>query len=245
MVRIEARTARVDGVTLVEATLLHDGPGSRRVRVESELDGPVWPPRRQGVPEAGWDREAGTLTVEVSPGDRLGIGFATPADPADPPVSVVESERVGDGGGGIGSSAAAVVRALGDPSPPPDALPAPAGSDPDPEKRSDDSGFASPPTDDPERDDANRRATADPSVDRSAKTDPDPAPGGYPAVAAWLSAVERRIHGGPDDRLAADAKRLRAVARRAITLAERADRPVERGSGPPATGETQPAGETR
>jgi hypothetical protein len=213
--RLSATTRRAGGVTFVEATLENDAPDARRVRVESELDGPVWPPRREGVPAAGWDPEDGTVAVTLGPGECAGLGFASPADPVDPPVSVAGTERATPDGG-IAASPAGVVRVLGDPSPPDCAIPSgpadPGGTDTDAEE---------PPTD---------STATDGPAEGSTERDGKPGIGGYPAVAAWLSAVEERIEraggdGGP--RAAADADRLRTVARRAVELAERVDGGVE------------------
>jgi hypothetical protein len=230
--RLSATRQRTGGVTLVTATLENDGPDSRRVRIESELDGPVWAPRREGVPAAGWDPEAGTVAVTLSPGERTGIGFATPAAPADPPVSIVDAERATPDGG-IAASPAGVVRALGDPSPPgsavPTALPDPDGDDgtpPDTDVEASESESA-----DGTSDDEDRTSGAIEGADRPIEdgSRPDPGVGGYPAVTAWLSAVEERIECAQGDGTdsgtppTADAKRLRTVARRAVELAERAD----------------------
>lgn len=211
--QLSATTRRVGGVTFVEATLENDAPDARRVRVESELDGPVWPPRREGVPAAGWDPDDGTVAVTLSPGECAGLGFASPADPVDPPVSVAGTERASPDGG-IAASPAGVVRVLGDPSPPdcaiPSAPPGRKGGTPD------------------EGDDPVEPPDADGSDERE---EPPAGVGGYPAVLAWLSAVEGRIERSGDDsggpRPAADADRLRTVARRAVELAERVDGGVE------------------
>lgn len=72
------------GVTLVELVIESDR--RRRVRVESLLAGPVWPPRRDGRPLEGWDDRGVTLTVD--PG-RTPLGFASPAPPTSPPATLV------------------------------------------------------------------------------------------------------------------------------------------------------------
>ncbi len=220
MVELATRTERRGGITLVEAAVTNDGTTPRQVRLASELDGPVWPPRRRGVPAEGWTD--GTLTVQLSPGERVGLGFASPADPVDPPVSVVESRRASPDGG-IGETPTDVVRALGDPAPPRDVSPLANGSA---SGGGPGSGDAS---DTPE-------ATAD---GREVATDaPDSVPSkppGPPAVAAWLAAVERRIECGDDVAgtdpgaetvrpVTADPACLRAVAHHAARLAARAER---------------------
>ncbi|PSQ16283.1 hypothetical protein BRD00_11375 [Halobacteriales archaeon QS_8_69_26] len=118
MVRLVSRTRREGPVTLVEAALVNDGPLPRRVRVESRLDGPVWPPRRRGVPESGWDGR--TYAVALDAGERLGFGFASPAQPVDPPVALVADDPPAFDA--TPDTPADVVRALGDPAPPTDAV---------------------------------------------------------------------------------------------------------------------------
>lgn len=129
MVSLSWTTRRQGGVTLVEVRVAADR--ARRVRLANCLDGPVWPPRRQGIPEAGWDEDG--VEVDVPADGQVALGYATPADPADPPVEVARTDPVAptEGFGGradvpdIEPTPAGVVRALGDPRPPRDAVPAP------------------------------------------------------------------------------------------------------------------------
>ena len=115
---------------------------TRRVRVGNRLPGPVRPPRREGVPAAGWDD--GGFEGVVPPHERRALGYASPvaadesvgADSggdftADPPATLVWSERAGASAAETDPDAFAdeatpegVVRALGDPRPPADAVPA-------------------------------------------------------------------------------------------------------------------------
>lgn len=88
MVELDWETERTDGVTLVR--LYVTAEYRRRVRVASRLDGPVWPPRREGQPAAGWDGDA--FEGVVTPDERLVAGFATPAPPEDPPAEVVSEQ---------------------------------------------------------------------------------------------------------------------------------------------------------
>jgi len=88
MVTLDWETERTDGVTLVRLYVTSEY--RRHVRVENRLDGPVWPPRREGQPAAGWDGD--TYEGVVTPDDRLVAGYATPAPPADPPAAVVGEE---------------------------------------------------------------------------------------------------------------------------------------------------------
>lgn len=243
MVEITCRTDRREGVTLVEAVVRNDGDVTRRVRLEHALGGPVWPPRRRGVPVDDWNDDAVERTL--SPGERTGIGFASPAPPTSPPVRVAESRRVGEaverrgdrGEGAAGNAvdasevsaagdAADVLRELGDPSPPRDAVLPP-----------DDLG--EPPE------------AAEGTTERDAEEANEAREEGLPApVVEWFAAVEARVETVEDcaaatslpeatdavgdagdlaavesalDRLPADAAALRAAGRRAESLADRAD----------------------
>jgi len=93
MVTLDCETERTDGVTLVR--LYVTAEHRRRVRVENRLDGPVWPPRREGQPAAGWDGD--TFEGVVAPDERLVAGYATPAPPADPPAEVVGDDPAAPG----------------------------------------------------------------------------------------------------------------------------------------------------
>lgn len=108
MPTVDWHCRRIDGVTLVEAVVT--GDQRRQVRIENELDGPVWPPRRRGLPEAGWDDDGYEGTV--GPDERLVVGYASPAPPADPPV------RLAEGTPDDGLTPRDVVRTLGDGGPP-------------------------------------------------------------------------------------------------------------------------------
>lgn len=130
--RVEARA----GVSLVELLVANPTGVVRRVRIANRLDGPTWPPRREGVPEAGWDD--GGFEGLVPAGGRRALGYASPASPVEPPAEVVWTERAGDADlepdGSVDATPVGVVRALGDARPPADAVPTPAGeSPPDPD----------------------------------------------------------------------------------------------------------------
>ncbi|MFW5935376.1 MAG: hypothetical protein ACOCQL_05955 [Halolamina sp.] len=101
-------------VTLVHARLRNERATDRRVRLRNRLDGPVLPPRRHGVPEAGWDREGTTAVVPA--GERVAVGYACPAPAADPPVVVVEVTATE--GDAEEESPETAVRELGDHRPP-------------------------------------------------------------------------------------------------------------------------------
>ena len=83
---------RDSGVSLVRCRVHNESAVPRRVRIESQLDGPVLPPRRAGIPETGWD-EAG-VTFRLEPDERRALGFAALAEPVEPPVEVVRSSVV-------------------------------------------------------------------------------------------------------------------------------------------------------
>lgn len=87
MPTLTAETVRTDGVTFVE--LLVDAGRPHEVRIESRLDGPVWPPRTGGRPAPGWDETGVTATVEAG---RTPFGFATSAEPERPPAELVAAD---------------------------------------------------------------------------------------------------------------------------------------------------------
>lgn len=116
MAHLECTQESLDGVTLVECRLESEAP--ERVTLEATHEGPIWPPRRQGVPEAGWDEDG--WTGVVSPEGPLALGYATPAEPAPPAMELAASEPAPDEAETPGPRA--VLRALGDPRPPRDAV---------------------------------------------------------------------------------------------------------------------------
>ncbi|QDX40341.1 hypothetical protein [Salarchaeum sp. JOR-1] len=109
----DARTTRGD-VTLVMVLVENDAARERGVRVTNLLDGPVWPPRTNGVPDGGWS-PSGYETV-LAPGERRGVGYATPAPPDPNPVRVEPIEQRSS------PDRLDPVRDLADPRPPRDAL---------------------------------------------------------------------------------------------------------------------------
>lgn len=115
MATLDWQQRRTDGVTLVE--LLVTSERTCHVRIESTLT-PVWPPRRQGVPDTGWTDN--TFEGTIQDGGRLVLGFATPAEPTDPPAVLETEEEPSET-----VEPRDIVRALGDAAPPRDALPAP------------------------------------------------------------------------------------------------------------------------
>jgi hypothetical protein len=239
------------GVALVAVRLRNPTPVARRVRVQNRLAGPVLPPRTAGVPEAGWDRDG--VSVVVDPHETRPLGYACPLDtagedtPADPPAAVVSDERATAGeparpDADHETTVRAVVRDLGRPAPPRDAVPpvdadtAPARLDTDTlDAESTDTDSAHP--DDTDSNDTDPDDTADPPDDALP-----------PAVRTWLAGVERRVEaaerldadtpvsaatGAVEDldcsptalpaRLASDSRRLDALADRLDRLAARAE----------------------
>ncbi len=139
MATLECHTTSSDGVTLVELVVTSDT--RERVRVENCLDGPVWPPRRQGVPEDGWTDSG--YEGDVGPDDRLVAGYATPADPSDPPARLVSVDSTDDDSAVTPRD---VVRALGDPRPPREGVAVPDEShEPPPSAKSTETGSTEPP----------------------------------------------------------------------------------------------------
>jgi len=215
-----------DGVALVTVDLRNPSPVDRRVRVSNRLDGPVLPPRRAGVSDPGWDEDGFDGVVPAE--GRRALGYACPASPDRPPVTVTDAGRADER---ASDAAAVAVRELGDPRPPSDAIPTAAG-------------------------DVDTDADADGNVadDPEGPTDGAEVGDVPPAVDSWLAAVAERIERGErltdasvesatealdadgmdvpelSRRVSDDAAALRAVAERAATLADRAaavDVPIE------------------
>lgn len=232
----DTRVRRYGRVTLVDVVVENDGRRPRRVRVTSELDGPVWPPRREGVPEAGWD--GGEFSTRLDPGERRSLGFASPADPVDPPVSVDADAPTTDGGSAV--TPGALVRTLGDPRPPGDAVGRPTARTGDEPGTTAGTGAGTgtrargPASDGPSgsrpsgrnggeegaTEAGNRDGTGDAAERREGV-----GPQGAPAVRAWLAALEANVDPDPDaagvPATRPDPAVLRAVADRAGALADR------------------------
>jgi hypothetical protein len=258
MVSLSCTATREDGVTLVTGHVRNPGR-PRRVRLANDLDGPVWPPRTSGVPVAGWEDD--TFECIVDAGEVRPVGYATPAPPADEPMTVVASEpadadsipetaassRDTSPVPEVENSPAGVVRALGSPRPPRDAVPTPdiqGGSEPaEPAEPSNESAEPSITSEQP------TAATGTAGQGDARVCDDLVEPGGD-ALETWLDTVERRLVaaealssetrvdaateavaqlGGLDGvrtlegHLADDAARLRTLTTRAERLAERAE----------------------
>ena len=122
MVTVDASTERRDGVTLVTVAVANERTTRQRavLRVDAET---VWPPRRQGVPEHDWD---GTeVCVRLDPGERRGLGFATPDAVGESPVTLHSTDRAENDPGPMADTDG-VIRTLGDARPPRDAVPTPS-----------------------------------------------------------------------------------------------------------------------
>ena len=209
MVELDVRTQRRECVTFVAATVTNDEKTPRRVRLRTDLR-PVWPPRRQGVPAAGWTDDGVTVTVPAD--GRRGVGFATPAAPTEPVLAVASDEPVREDAPEPTSDR--LVRELGDPTPPADAVPVGGSALDGPrevcEGTNDSSGTA-PPVAEP----ADRRVETSEPVDTATldgSTDSTVRP--PRVVAAWLDVLEEHDSVTRDDRA-----RVAAVAERASALA--------------------------
>lgn len=85
-------TVAGEHATFVEVVIEAERP--HRVRLEPSFDGPIWPPRIDGTPLAGWD-DAG-VTIRIAAG-RTPVGFATPVRPTRPVVELVHAEPCSNG----------------------------------------------------------------------------------------------------------------------------------------------------
>ncbi len=130
---VEWSVTREGEVSLV-SVVLRSGR-ARQVRVRPTVEGSVWPPRKRGVPAAGWNDGEFVGVVE----GRRAVGFATPAALVDSPVEVRWSgpadpepafERHPDVPP-VEATAGGVLRTLGDPRPPRDAVPDGVGAGPE------------------------------------------------------------------------------------------------------------------
>ncbi|ELY96462.1 DUF7857 domain-containing protein [Natrialba taiwanensis] len=94
MVTVDARADRTNGVTTVRVVLTNTHSTPQTVRLEHRLDGPIWPPRPNGVADPRWTGDCWETTIR--PDRSEGLGFASPATPTDPLVTVVSSTRSTD-----------------------------------------------------------------------------------------------------------------------------------------------------
>ena len=117
MPTLDWQVAATGETTLVELFVTSDT--ETRVEISSNLE-PVWPPRRQSRPAAGWDGSG--FEGVVSAGEPLVLGYASPDDPVEPPATIVDTEPVTGSSEGA-PSPEALVRELGEAGPPRDAVP--------------------------------------------------------------------------------------------------------------------------
>ena len=177
---------RVGGATLVELFVTSDA--DVRVEITSALQ-PVWPPRRRNRPTAGWS-DSGFEGV-VTAGNQLVLGYASPADPVEPPARIVGTEPV-TGGSDEPPTPEQLVRSLGEAAPPRDAVPAErtaTGHNAESSRQP----AAWPPSEGPQQ--GERAANGASSGGGEPTTEAgrqDNAQSGV-AVAAWLEAVEQRL----------------------------------------------------
>lgn len=115
---LSTRTTRRDGVTFVSLVVENPYDEAARFRVANELDGPIWPPRRNGRPEEGWDPNG--YEGAVGAGGDVALGYATPAPPAESPAAIQWSEPAEESTDR--GSPERVARTYADPRPPRDVL---------------------------------------------------------------------------------------------------------------------------
>jgi len=96
MATLSSTAHRVGSVTFVEVLVESERPA--RVRIETRLDGAVWPPRTAGQPTEQWNQTG--VVREVSAG-TTGLGFATPAPPRATPVELVSTKPLSYGASGV------------------------------------------------------------------------------------------------------------------------------------------------
>ncbi len=93
------------GIALVTCRIHNQTAVPRAVKLRDELDGPTLPPRRAGVPEAGWGDSSYTTVVDAE--TTTAVGYASPVgdeqvetEPARI-VAVGDPERVVDAENGV------------------------------------------------------------------------------------------------------------------------------------------------
>lgn len=242
MAALDWQLTHAGDATLVE--LLVTSETDTRVEIESNLQ-PVWPPRRRGRLAEGWS-ETG-FTGSVAAGEVLVLGYASPADPVEPPATIVEGEPV-DEQPEDPPTPQALVRSLGEAGPPRDAVPLSDGSSLTDATPGAPAGTSPQATDTTGRSADSDTLTAGRGGNGGSRGHDQAERLSGPAVEAWLDEVERRIDtaerlaaadsvsearaavdaaGGIDEvrrlceTLSADRERLDAVEARGETLGQR------------------------
>lgn len=226
MVTLSCAAKRIDGVTLVTGQVT-GARRSRRVTVESRLDGPVWPPRRAGVPVAGWDGR--TYECVVPAGGRSPVGYASPAAPVDPPMRIVETTPVEAEAVSDEPTADDVVREFASPRPPrdavPDVTPTPQDHAAETATGTADTAEATGRSGGPRNRDSEAGGAilgdVESRVERAEQLSADPELATATEIVDTLGGIEgvRRL----ERQLSADAERLERLAGRVAALAERAE----------------------
>ncbi|MEF8838623.1 MAG: hypothetical protein V5A24_00505 [Haloarculaceae archaeon] len=206
MTNLDWELATAGEVTLVHAAVRSEVRQS--VQIVNELSGPVWPPRTQGRPVAGWS-DGGYAGV-VEPGSPLVVGYASPAPPEEPPVSLETAPPLEDGL--AATTPAAVVRALGTAAPPRAAVPQIGSAGLHPATEGDRDGPGSP-----------GPFGADQGSPTNGFEGKPPA-----AVTAWLDDVATSVTGAAttdegDARVASDRRAVAAALERCEDLLDRID----------------------
>ncbi|WP_313693308.1 hypothetical protein [Halorarum halobium] len=120
-VSLSADATVAAGVALVSLDVRNPTPVARQVRIVNRLDGPVLPPRRNGVPETGWDEDGVTAVLDA--GESISLGYACPLGEREATVPTAKLADVGDPDGSREAVATRARRELGAFRPPRDAVP--------------------------------------------------------------------------------------------------------------------------
>lgn len=91
MTIISTSTKHRHGVTLVRATVTNTKATSQTVTVQTQVEGPTWIPRHNGLSASAWT--GNRWSAVLRPGESRGLGFVTPGDPTDSPVEIVSTAR--------------------------------------------------------------------------------------------------------------------------------------------------------
>lgn len=133
MVELTWQTATHGPVTFIAATLDNrtdvSGVAGHRVQVEVNATGAVWPPVDGQLPAAEWND--GSIETTVAVGEKIGIGVACEGQLEDPPLRITEVTPASPEDGSL--DPIDVLRELGDPTPPEEAIPLPEAVDATPQ----------------------------------------------------------------------------------------------------------------